>query len=70
MRDSMKQFSVSASLNDKSILMMSGQDEAVSALEALGYKPHEALKAINKVNDNSKNCEQLIRDALQILAAR
>lgn len=72
MRDSMKQLSVSvsASLNDKSILMMSGQDEAVSALEALGYKPHEALKAINKVNDNSKNCEQLIRDALQVLAAR
>ncbi|HHF7366592.1 TPA: Holliday junction branch migration protein RuvA [Legionella bozemanae] len=72
MRDSMKQFSVSASvsLNDKSALMMSGQDEAVSALEALGYKPQEALKAVNKVNDSSKSCEQLIRDALQVLAAR
>ncbi|MCE0723446.1 Holliday junction branch migration protein RuvA [Legionella resiliens] len=72
MRDSMKQFAVSASasLNDKSIPIMSGQDEAVSALEALGYKPQEALKAVNKVNDNFKGCEQLIRDALQVLAAR
>lgn len=72
MRDSIKQFSVFASdsFNNKSVLIISGQDEAVSALEALGYKPQEALKAVNKVNDNSKSCEQLIRDALQILAAR
>jgi Holliday junction DNA helicase RuvA len=39
-------------------------------LEALGYKPQEALKAINKIDDGKKSCEQLIREALQILAAR
>ncbi|KTD67370.1 MULTISPECIES: Holliday junction branch migration protein RuvA [Legionella] len=71
MRDSIKQFSVSvANSLSKAIPMMSGPDEAVSALEALGYKPQEALKAVNKINDGSKSCEQLIRDALQVLAIR
>lgn len=71
MRDSIKQFSASSpeSLN-KPMMIMSGQDEAVSALETLGYKSNEALKAVNKVNDGSKTCEQLIREALQILASR
>lgn len=71
MRDTIKQFSGAAtdSLN-KWIPALNGQDEAVSALEALGYKPQEALKAVNKVNDNIKSCEQLIRDALQVLATR
>ncbi|HHT0592385.1 TPA: Holliday junction branch migration protein RuvA [Legionella anisa] len=71
MRDSMKQFSIStADSQGKLVPIINGQDEAISALEALGYKPQEALKAVNKVNDNSKNCEQLIRDALQVLASR
>ncbi|MCW8410331.1 Holliday junction branch migration protein RuvA [Legionella sp. PATHC035] len=71
MRDSIKQFSgtVSNSLS-KAIPLMNGPDEAVSALEALGYKPQEALKAVNKINDGSKSCEQLIREALQVLAVR
>ncbi|WP_115707107.1 Holliday junction branch migration protein RuvA [Legionella sainthelensi] len=70
MRDSLKQFSVSASESLKSDYRMSSQDEAASALEVLGYKPQEALKAVNKVNDGLKSCEQLIREALQVLAAR
>ncbi|KTC90004.1 Holliday junction branch migration protein RuvA [Fluoribacter dumoffii] len=71
MRDSIKQFSISVSNSLNKILpVMSGQDEAISALEALGYKPQEALKAVNKINDGSKSCEQLIRDALQVLAIR
>ncbi|CAM2994326.1 holliday junction DNA helicase [Legionella steigerwaltii] len=71
MRDSIKQFSVPVSNSlSKFIPMMSGPDEAVSALEALGYKSQEALKAVNKINDGSKSCEQLIRDALQVLAVR
>jgi Holliday junction DNA helicase RuvA len=71
MRDSIKQFvdtpadTVMAPVN-----LILGQNEAVSALEALGYKPQEALKAVNKVDDGAKTCEQLIREALQILAAR
>jgi Holliday junction DNA helicase RuvA len=69
MRDSIKQFTeTSFEFLPKSV--NHGQDEAVSALEALGYKPQEALKAVNKVKDGDKSCEQLIRDALQILAVR
>ncbi|MGL5741082.1 MAG: Holliday junction branch migration protein RuvA [Legionella sp.] len=71
MRDSMKQFSTSSSdVFSKPFPVMSSQDEAISALEALGYKPQDALKAVNKINDGSKGCEQLIRDALQVLAVR
>jgi Holliday junction DNA helicase RuvA len=39
-------------------------------LEALGYKPQEALKTVNKVNDGSQSCEQLIRESLKILSTR
>ncbi len=71
MRDSIKQFSEPASdISLKPINLMRGQDEAVSALEALGYKPQEALKAVNKLDDGHKSCEQLIREALQILSVR
>lgn len=72
MRDSIKQFG-EATLSDsknKLINAMRSQDEAISALEALGYKPQEALKVVNKIDDGIKSCEQLIREALQILATR
>ncbi len=71
MRDSIKQFGTPAS--DplyKPLNTMRSQDEAISALEALGYKPQEALKVVSKIDDGIKNCEQLIREALQILAKR
>jgi len=45
-------------------------DEAVKALEALGYKPQEANKAVQQLDDGKKTCEQLIREALQSLAVR
>lgn len=71
MRDSIKQFSeTGADVVHKPTSIIRGQDEAVSALEALGYKPQEALKAVNKVDDGHKSCEQLIRESLQILAGR
>jgi len=44
------------------------QDEAIKALESLGYKQQEAVKVINKIDDGNKTCEQLIRQALQVLA--
>ena len=44
------------------------QDEAIKALESLGYKSQEAIRAINKIDDGNKTCEQLIRQSLQILA--
>jgi len=71
MRDSIKQFSGSTSdTQQKQINVIRSQDEAVSALEALGYKAQEALKVVTKIDDGSKSCEQLIREALQILAGR
>jgi len=44
------------------------QDEAIKALESLGYRPQEAMKVIKKIDDGTKSCEQLIRQALQLLA--
>jgi len=45
-------------------------NEAVKALEALGYKPQDANKVIQQLDDGQKTCEQLIREALQSLAMR
>jgi Holliday junction DNA helicase RuvA len=71
MRDSIKQFGETTSdFMHKPVKMIRSQDEAISALEVLGYKPQEALKVVNKIDDGDKSCEQLIREALQILAAR
>lgn len=69
MRDNIKHFTSGANIEvipNNTISL--GQEEAVNALEALGYRSQEALKAITKVNDGQKGCEQLIRDALRILA--
>ncbi|MCX7116032.1 MAG: Holliday junction branch migration protein RuvA [Gammaproteobacteria bacterium] len=41
------------------------QTEAISALEALGYKPNEALKMIKLVEAGYASCEELIRGALK-----
>lgn len=43
------------------------QDEAISALEALGYKRQEATKVVQKLDDGQQTCEQLIRAALKVL---
>ncbi len=69
MKDSMKQFlSTITEPLSKQFVKIREQDEAISALEALGYKPQEAIKVISKIDDGSKTCEQLIRQALQLLA--
>lgn len=70
MRDSIKQFGETHSGVTAKQAVMRSQDEAISALEALGYKPQEALKVVNKIDDGVKTCEQLIREGLQILSAR
>lgn len=46
------------------------QNEAISALEVLGYKTQEVIKVIKKIDDGHKTCEQLIRQALPILSGR
>lgn len=71
MRDSIKQFDGSASDTfQKRAGSTHSQQEAISALEALGYKPQEAWKVVNKIDNGNKSCEQLIREALQILSSR
>lgn len=47
---------------------MKAQEEAIRALEALGYKQQEAKKMVSKIDDGNQTCEQLIRQALQLLA--
>ncbi|OGT30336.1 MAG: Holliday junction DNA helicase RuvA [Gammaproteobacteria bacterium RIFCSPHIGHO2_12_FULL_35_23] len=39
--------------------------DAVSALIALGYKPQEASRSVNKLADSALSCEELIKLALQ-----
>ncbi|MCC5014913.1 MULTISPECIES: Holliday junction branch migration protein RuvA [unclassified Legionella] len=71
MKDSVKQFnSMDTNQLSQKLSINREQDEAISALEALGYKQQEAVKAINKIDDGNKTCEQLIRQALQLLASR
>lgn len=69
MKDSIKQFfsPLAEQPLAKQGLSLREEDEAVFALEALGYKQQEAVKVISKINDGSKSCEQLIRQALQLL---
>lgn len=70
MKDSINQFTPSeiSQTTAKSINNVRDQDEAISALTALGYKQQEAAKLISKIDDGNKTCEQLIRQALKLLA--
>lgn len=45
------------------------QDDAISALTALGYKPAQAERAIRSVYQDDATVEALIRSALQHIAA-
>ena len=49
---------------------MSQQEEAISALQSLGYKPQEAALIIRKIDDGQQSSEQLIRLALKSLSVR
>lgn len=71
MRDSIKQFSdVVNDFVPQQVHGVRNQDEAVSALEALGYKVQEAHRVVAKIDDGDKSCEQLIREGLQVLAGK
>ncbi len=41
---------------------------AMSALEALGYKYQDAAKVFKHIDKHDKSCEQLIKEALKLLA--
>ena len=71
MKDSLRQHPLTGTYAADNVINSSNpvryQDEAIAALEALGYKQHEAVKMINHLDDGHKTCEQLIRQALQCL---
>ena len=68
MKDSLLLIPKMSNNQDIKVSFIREQDEAIKALESLGYKSQEAIRAINKIDDGNKTCEQLIRQALQILA--
>ena len=71
MKDSIKQLAYSdVAQRASTTTHRSDQDEAISALEALGYKHQEASVLIRKIDDGQQSCEQLIRLALQSLSLR
>ena len=67
MKDSLNQVADGA-YKSNSDHRLQDQFEAIQALEALGYKSQEATKVIHKIDDGQKTAEQLIRQALQLLA--
>ncbi|MDI9818277.1 MULTISPECIES: Holliday junction branch migration protein RuvA [unclassified Legionella] len=70
MKDSLKQCSTTDVVNSLPQGNLREQEEAISALVALGYKQPEAMRAVKKIEVVNKSCEQLIREALQLLANR
>ena len=70
MKDRLKDFDSSNILVETSATRHSAQDEAIQALEALGYKAQEASRTVKKVDDGHMGSEQLIRQALQALSGR
>lgn len=68
MKDNLKEFSEIHFIQDISLPQRTHQDEAISALESLGYKTQEATKAVQKIDDGTQSAEQLIRQALQGLS--
>lgn len=71
MKDSVSQLSIMGDGPSMNVAHIpSQQDEAISALEALGYKRAEASKVVTAIDDGQQTCEQLIRRALQALATK
>ncbi|MCX7117605.1 MAG: Holliday junction branch migration protein RuvA [Legionellales bacterium] len=68
MKDSLQQLPPSNITEIKPIKGALEQDEAIKALESLGYRQQEAENAIKKIDPGQKTCEQLIRQALQMLS--
>lgn len=61
---------ISAQGSDISIAARSSKQDAMDALQALGYKPADILKALKGVDANNMSSEQIIRAGLQVLSGR
>lgn len=69
MKDKLNELPQSAKQQAHTPMHQLQQDEAMKALESLGYKSQEVIKVMNKIEDiESKTCEQLIRQALQLFS--
>jgi len=66
MRDKVDSFDVSGPDN-LSTIINSVIEDAESALIGLGYRPHEAARAVSLVSDPAEDVESLIRQALKLL---
>ena len=55
-------------VNESVVVRKSASQEAVNALIALGYKPQEASKAINRIDVNGLISQEIIRKALKSVA--
>jgi Holliday junction DNA helicase RuvA len=71
MKDTLQNWmSAVSTVNPMIPLKATEQDEAICALEALGYKFQEAARVVKKLDDGQKGCQELIRHALQVLSNR
>lgn len=71
MKDSFNDFLTESDvLSSASPAALNPQNEAIHALEALGYKRQDAVKVVKTIDDGQKSCEQIIRQALQMLSSR
>lgn len=68
MKDKLAEVSSGTAFQTHTQTAFSIQEEAIKALEALGYKRQEASKAVRQVDDGQQSCEQLIRHTLQLLS--
>ena len=66
MRDKVDSFDLSGPDN-LSTIINSVIEDAESALIGLGYRPHEAARAVSLVSDPAEDVESLIRQALKLL---
>ncbi len=70
MRDKLSSWQTDLTLIDQQTSKQNDQTrEAISALVALGYKPQDASRMINKVDGEATTSEELIRLALKGIAA-
>ena len=65
MRSKLEHLAIQTSPSDDNTLNSHATEDAIRALNALGYKPQEAKRAVNAVQSPEHNSEQLIRLALQ-----
>jgi len=69
MKDKLPEGDASMQASSSFTTVRSHVEEAISALTALGYKPHEASKMVKSLDDGNKSCEALIKESLQGLAS-